>query len=113
MQSLWNSLEATLTQLRVTFLQSDSSADDDDDEGHGYKRDKDKGGDRKRSAKEAADKDKEVSGCETLHASFLVLYLTTYIDTEEQQGRVVSSRWSERPAPDCFTIRSESPAASD
>lgn len=73
MQSLWNSLEATLTQLRVTFLQSDSSADDDE-EGHGYKRDKDKGGDRKRSAKEAADKDKEVSGCETLHASFLVPY---------------------------------------
>ena len=66
MQSLWNSLEATLTQLRVTFLQSDSSGDEEED-GHGHKRDNEKEGERKRSAKEVADKDKEVSGRDTFY----------------------------------------------
>ena len=64
MQSLWNSLESTLTQLRVAFLQSESnSSREDGEDRHGRDQKKGKGndGDRKTPAKEAADKEREVS----------------------------------------------------
>ena len=55
MQSLWNSLESTLTQLRVAFLQSESnSSREDGEDRHGKGKGND--GDRKTPAKEAADK---------------------------------------------------------
>ena len=109
MQSLWNSLESTLTQLRVAFLQSESnSSREDGEDRHGLDQKKGKGndGDRKTPAKEAADKEREVSLLDAFSAHVsLSRYIFPLIFLDDEQGR----RRKQWPAADCASLCVEPP----